>query len=241
MQPCWPDSVLYFKKACYPLCHALLPIVSGSGATGGHCQARGWVSRWWAARRWPSLCCQEWAQDPEATSSGASRPWEQGALWIGQGSGSGQRAAQLALKAGEEQLRWPQCCSFCSFDFYFFTPPAVVFKCMLMNSLCEDGYSPMPKSCPPQRSWTVWTSPAGVLVNSLQSPLKLPFFLITDSVWLGFLQSYAFDLLFYWEASLSLMAVYPPNNTNSCFQNRWDFSSIKWIVVLFLVCTFKAK
>lgn len=101
MQPCLPVSVLHFKQLRYCFCHARPPIVRVSGATGGHCQMWGWMSRWWASRWWPSLSGRGWVEDPEAASSRASRPWERDPVNRPGGSGSGWWAAQLALKAGD--------------------------------------------------------------------------------------------------------------------------------------------
>lgn len=89
------------------------------GQRGGdpHCPAKG---GWRTQRLLPAVCLGR----------------ENGTPWIGRGSGSGRWAAQLALKAGGEQLRWPYPCSVCSLDFCGFMPPAVVFENMLMTALC---------------------------------------------------------------------------------------------------------
>lgn len=92
--------------------------------------------------------CQDGGQqggDPHCPAKGGRRTQrllslvrhgrENGTPWIGWGSGSGQRAAQLALKAGGEQLRWPYPCTVCSLDFHFFIPPALVFAYMLIIHL----------------------------------------------------------------------------------------------------------
>ena len=111
------------------------------------------MSRWWAVRWWPLIVRPRVGGGTQRLLPAVRHGRENGTPWIGRGSGSGQRAAQLALKAGGEQLRYPDPRAGCSSDFYFFFffyyPTSACF-CIHANraSQCERSYSHMPRSRP---------------------------------------------------------------------------------------------
>lgn len=103
-----PDLVWHFKKPCYHFCHRHIATTAHCPRLYGH---RGPLSnvgvdvKMVGSKVVTPIVQPGVGGGPRGYFSVVRHGRENGTLWIDQGSGSGQRAAQLALKAGGEQLK----------------------------------------------------------------------------------------------------------------------------------------
>lgn len=121
-----PDLVLHFKKPPYHFCHARLPIVSHSGATGGPLWIVGVDVKMVGSEVLTLIVRLRVGGGTRRLLPAVRHGRENGTPWIGRGSGSGQWAAQLALK--QEESSWYSLipAPAVQITFFFFIPPALV-------------------------------------------------------------------------------------------------------------------